>query len=54
LRFGHLCAAAALTGTGDAAELPAPEVLEPLAALDESAWARVHYAKAVVNQNVAL
>ncbi|MFD0362269.1 sugar kinase [Nocardia sp. GCM10030253] len=48
LRLGHLCAAAALTGTGDVAELPSPEVLESLAVLDESAWARVHYAEAVV------
>ncbi|MEV6432339.1 sugar kinase [Nocardia sp. NPDC051463] len=54
LRFGHLCAAAALTGTGDIAELPSPEVLHSLAILDETAWAGVHYAEAVVAHNVAL
>ncbi|WP_309234825.1 sugar kinase [Nocardia sp. XZ_19_385] len=54
LRFGHLCAAAALTGTGDVAELPAPERLAALASSTESEWARVHYADAVVAENVAL
>ncbi|WP_228001981.1 hypothetical protein [Nocardia australiensis] len=38
--------------TGDVAELPAPELLESLASLDEYAWARVHYADAVVHKNV--
>lgn len=53
LRFGHLCAAAALTGTGDVAELPAPRTLAALAELDESAWGRVHYRRDVVAENVA-
>ncbi|GAA5076002.1 sugar kinase [Nocardia iowensis] len=52
LRFGHLCAAAALTGTGDGAELPAPAILEQLAAVDENAWAELHYNNTVI-QNVA-
>ncbi|WP_245721206.1 sugar kinase [Nocardia pseudovaccinii] len=53
LRFGHLCAAAALTGTGDVAELPSPGALAALAILDESAWGRVHYSRDVVAENVA-
>lgn len=52
LRFGHLCAAAALTGTGDVAELPSPRALEVLADLDESAWGRVHYRRDVLAENV--
>ncbi|QIS07373.1 sugar kinase [Nocardia brasiliensis] len=52
LRFGHLCAAAALTGTGDGAELPHPSVLERLADLDEKAWAELHYNDTVI-ENVA-
>lgn len=48
LRFGHLCAAAALTATGDAAALPPLEVLEKLAVVDESDWGSVDYAAAVV------
>ncbi len=47
LRYGHLCAAAALTGTGDAARLPAPEVLAALAAVDEKQWTSIDYAAAV-------
>ncbi|AYF79288.1 sugar kinase [Nocardia yunnanensis] len=43
LRFGHLCAAAALTGAGDIAELPAVPVLEALAAVSAAEWARTHY-----------
>ncbi|MEV6279752.1 sugar kinase [Nocardia sp. NPDC051832] len=54
LRFGHLCAAAALTGTGDVAELPAPERLAALASSTESEWARVRYADAVLTENMAL
>uniref|UniRef100_UPI002455D2A1 PfkB family carbohydrate kinase n=1 Tax=Nocardia brasiliensis TaxID=37326 RepID=UPI002455D2A1 len=53
LRFGHLCAAAALTGTGDGAELPHPSVLERLATLDEKAWAELHYNETVI-ENVVL
>ncbi|WP_069166603.1 sugar kinase [Nocardia altamirensis] len=52
LRFGHLCAAAALTGTGDGAELPPPAVLERLAGVDEKAWAEMHYNDTII-QNVA-
>ncbi|MFI1918587.1 sugar kinase [Nocardia sp. NPDC020380] len=54
LRFGHLCAAAALTGTGDVAE-PAPlPVLEFLAATDAAEWASMHYPPGVaVAENVA-
>jgi 2-dehydro-3-deoxygluconokinase len=43
LRLGHLCAAAALTGHGDIAELPPRERLTELATLDEPAWARLDY-----------
>ncbi|MEV6774527.1 sugar kinase [Nocardia sp. NPDC051030] len=43
LRFGHLCAAAALTGTGDIAELPPLPVLESLATVTREEWARLHY-----------
>ncbi|MFC9894622.1 sugar kinase [Nocardia sp. NPDC127579] len=39
LRFGHLCAAAALTGTGDVAELPRPQRLSALAAGTDTDWA---------------
>ncbi|WP_234390824.1 sugar kinase [Nocardia suismassiliense] len=52
LRFGHLCAAAALTGTGDGAQLPAPAILERLAAVDETTWAELHYNDTVI-ENVA-
>jgi 2-dehydro-3-deoxygluconokinase len=47
IRLGHLCAAAALTGHGDVAELPPRVRLLELAALDASAWARLDYAEAV-------
>lgn len=47
LRFGHLCAAAALTGTGDVAELPPLPTLESLATADDSAWAGLHYLPAL-------
>ncbi|MEU8895649.1 sugar kinase [Nocardia sp. NPDC048505] len=53
LRFGHLCAAAALTGTGDGADLPAPQRLAALAASSAPEWDRVRYADAVVAENVA-
>ncbi len=52
LRFGHLCAAAALTGTGDVAELPPLDRLESHAAAPASAWARIHYG-AVAARDVA-
>ncbi|RBO89572.1 sugar kinase [Nocardia puris] len=51
LRFGHLCAAAALTGTGDIAELPPPPVLALAAELDESDWARTEYPSVVMAEN---
>ncbi|MBP2191804.1 sugar kinase [Nocardia goodfellowii] len=54
LRFGHLCAAAALTGTGDVAELPAPERLAALAACSGTDWTRLRYTDAVVTENVTL
>ncbi|MFF2556994.1 sugar kinase [Nocardia sp. NPDC058058] len=46
LRFGHLCAAAALTGTGDVAELPPPHTLESHSALSASEWAELNYSPA--------
>lgn len=54
LRFGHLCAAAALTGTGDIAELPPPRALAALAAVDGPEWVAMRYPDAIVTQNVAL
>ncbi|WP_306358250.1 sugar kinase [Nocardia sp. CC213A] len=53
LRFGHLCAAAALTAVGDGAELPPPARLASLAALDAAEWARLRYPDTVVTENVA-
>ena len=47
IRLGHLCAAAALTGRGDIAELPPRERLEELAALGSAAWARLDYSASV-------
>jgi 2-dehydro-3-deoxygluconokinase len=44
IRLGHLCAAAALTGHGDVAELPGRQRLEELASLDSAAWTRLDYA----------
>ncbi|MQY21128.1 2-dehydro-3-deoxygluconokinase [Nocardia sp. RB20] len=43
LRYGHLCAAAALTGTSDVAELPPVPTLESCAAATPSAWAALRY-----------
>ncbi|MET9491331.1 sugar kinase [Nocardia sp. NPDC006630] len=45
LRFGHLCAAAALTGTGDVAELPPLATLESRSAASTSEWAGMNYAR---------
>ncbi|WP_327114847.1 sugar kinase [Nocardia sp. NBC_01730] len=53
LRLGHLCAAAALTGSGDVAELPPRPVLERLADIDESTWAELYYSDAVVTESRA-
>ncbi len=47
IRLGHLCAAAALTGHGDIAELPPRARLEELAALDSAEWARLDYAASI-------
>ena len=44
LRYGHLCAAAAPTGTGDVAELPPASALETWAAATPCAWAALRYA----------
>ena len=44
IRLGHLCAAAALTGHGDIAELPTRTRLEELAAVDSPEWAQLDYA----------
>lgn len=51
LRFGHLCAAAALTGVGDVAELPPVALIESLAATSASEWAAMRY-PAAVSQDV--
>jgi len=53
IRLGHLCAAAALTGHGDTAELSPPERLEELASLDAAAWSRLDYARDVGGKAVA-
>lgn len=53
LRFGHLCAAAALTGAGDVAELPPVRTLENLAAVAASEWAGMRYRPAAVPENVS-
>ncbi|MEC3919818.1 sugar kinase [Nocardia sp. CDC160] len=54
LRFGHLCAAAALTGTGDIADLPPLSALESLAAASPSEWSALHYRPSpLVPENVA-
>ena len=47
IRLGHLCAAAALTGDGDVAELPGRQRLEELASLDSAAWAQLDYPRMV-------
>ena len=44
IRLGHLCAAAALTGHGDVAELPPRARLTELAALGSAQWAALDYA----------
>ncbi|WP_307817757.1 sugar kinase [Nocardia acididurans] len=51
LRFGHLCAAAALTGTGDFAALPPLPALAAYAALPENEWGALHYGR--IAENVA-
>ena len=47
IRLGHLCAAAALTGHGDIAQLPPGERLEALASLDTAAWVRLDYVASI-------
>ncbi|MFH5229307.1 sugar kinase [Antrihabitans spumae] len=55
LRFGHLCAAAALTGHGDVAELPQVAELHALATVPTPEWARMDYRPGLrVPENVAL
>ncbi|WP_405497633.1 sugar kinase [Nocardia sp. NBC_00511] len=54
LRFGHLCAAAALTGAGDTAELPPLATLESLAGASAAEWAAMHYRPGLrIPENVA-
>ncbi len=53
LRYGHLCAAAALTGAGDVAELPPLEQLESRATASDSEWAAMSYVPAD-NENALL
>lgn len=45
VRFGHLCAAGALTGHGDIASVLPLDVLVQLAELDDCGWAAVDYAE---------
>lgn len=47
LRHGHLCAAAALTATGDAAKLPPVQDIRRLAAVPDPVWAGLRYPDAV-------
>ncbi len=47
IRLGHLCAAAALTGHGDIAQLPPGDHLEALASLDTAAWVRLDYVASI-------
>lgn len=53
LRYGHLCAAAALTAAGDMAELPPPDQLESWAAAAPSAWAALRYPSGAVENVVS-
>lgn len=47
LRYGHLCAAAALTATGDVAKLPPAQDIRRLAALPETEWTGLRYPDAL-------
>ncbi|MEU3015189.1 sugar kinase [Nocardia asteroides] len=47
LRYGHLCAAAALTATGDVAKIPPVQDIRHLAALPETDWAGLRYPDAL-------
>lgn len=47
LRYGHLCAAAALTATGDAAKLPPAQEIRRLSALTDREWAGLRYPDAL-------
>ncbi|MFF2088030.1 sugar kinase [Nocardia sp. NPDC058176] len=47
LCYGHLCAAAALTATGDAAKLPPVQDIQRLAALPARVWAGLRYPDAL-------
>ena len=44
VRFGHLCAAGALTGHGDVAKVLPHDELAALAGIDDNAWATLDYA----------
>ncbi|MBC7300306.1 MAG: sugar kinase [Nocardia sp.] len=47
LRYGHLCAAAALTATGDSAKLPSAQDIRRLAMLPDEIWATLPYPAAL-------
>ncbi|MFE1594764.1 sugar kinase [Nocardia sp. NPDC058705] len=52
LRYGHLCAAAALTAAGDSAKLPPSQDLRRLAGLSDDSWAGLHY-PAALNETIS-
>ncbi|MFD3704890.1 sugar kinase [Nocardia sp. NPDC058658] len=52
LRYGHLCAAAALTAAGDSAKLPPSQDLRRLAGLPDDSWAGLHY-PAALNETIS-
>lgn len=55
VRFGHLCAAGALTGHGDVAKVLPHDELAALAGIDDNAWATLDYAAvAAVHPEAAL
>ncbi|MFD3593416.1 sugar kinase [Nocardia sp. NPDC058640] len=47
LRYGHLCAASALTATGDSAKLPPSQDIQRLAVLPDQTWAGLRYPAAL-------
>ncbi len=52
VRFGHLCAAGALTGHGDIASVLPLDVLTRLAELDDAEWATLDYAATAARSSV--
>lgn len=54
VRFGHLCAAGALTGHGDIAAVLPLDVLTGLSELDDSEWADLDYAATAARQQEVL